>query len=202
MKIQIGVEPGTSYIFSPQTATAAFLIISGVNLKKDNVLAVINITRGVICMLINKSIPWYEIDEVSNIIWFSSIAEPFEETDKFMILMEVPTSAKDNALLESVQLLKMMVHLLESSGNVDAANRQRVAIDNSVQIAVSAASGIGNIGVGYPTNYSCTVGAVSPYAITAAQPAQLVATIIDQRIDMECQMRMAADCMRTKLSWS
>ena len=203
MKIQIGVEPGTSYTFSPQSGSDAFLLVSGVDIKKNNVLTVINITKGVVAMMCNKSVPEYDIEEATNIIWLlSDVVSTFEASDQFMILMEVESSFKDQALLESVHLLRKMVNLLESSGNVDSSNRQRVAIDNSVQIAVSAASGIGNVGMGYPTSYSCTVGAVSPYSITAAQPAQLVATIIDQRIDLECKMRMAADCMRTKLSWT
>lgn len=206
MKIQIGVEPGTSYTFSPQAGSAAFLLISGVDIKKNNVLAVINITKGVVAMMCNKSVPEYDIEEATNIIWLlSDVVSTFEASDQFMILMEVESSFKDQALLESVHLLRKMVNLLESSGSVDAANRQRVALDAStvtMTVALATTGGANVTGVGYPTNYSCTVGAVSPYSITAAQPAQLVATIIDQRIDLECKMRMAADCMRTKLSWT
>ena len=206
MKIQVGVETGTSYIFHAKDANPAALMISGVDVKKDNVIAVINMTKGVVAMKCNSITPEYAIFPETNIIeLYSTMSDSFEATDQFMILMEVASSVKDKALLESVHLLRKMVNLLESSGNVDTANRQRVSLDSSnviMTVALATTGGANVTGVGYPTNYSCTAGAVNPYSITAAQPAQLVATIIDQRIDLECKMRIAADCMRTKLSWT
>lgn len=201
MKIQIGVEPGTSYIFSPQTGHAAFLAVSGVDVKKDNVLAVINITRGVVAMMCNKTVPEYQIDPEQNIIWLSCAeAEFFEETDQFMILMEVPARAQDTALLEAVQLMKRMTYLLESSRNVDASNRQRVTVEVIPTVGLSTTTGAGIVGQGYPVT-ACTVGG-NPYTLTAAQPTQMVATIVDQRIGLEIDMQVAAGLQRSKLSWN
>lgn len=201
MKIQIGVEPGTNYTFYPKTTNAAHIIISGIDIKKDNILAVINVTRGVVAMMCNKTVPEYQIDPILNLIWLSCTeAEFFEETDQFMILMEVPARAQDTALLEAVQLMRKMTYLLESSGNVDSSNRQRIAVEVIPTVGLSTTTGAGIVGQGYPVT-ACTVGG-NPYTLTAAQPTQMVATIVDQRIGLEIDMQVAAGLQRSKLSWN
>lgn len=203
MKIQIGVEPGTSYYFTPPDGSSGHITISGVNVTKSNILAIINMTKGVVAMQCNSAIPEYSIDESLNrITLLSAGAATFEASDTFMILMEVPSSKKDDNLLESVQLLRQMVYLLESQGNVDSSNRQRVAVEAIPAVTIATTGGANVRGIGYPVSNACTVGGVTPYAITASQPAQLVATIIDQRISLEIDMHVAHDTMRSKLSWT
>lgn len=205
MKIQIGVEPGTSYYFSPPGGASGFLTVSGVDVKKDNVLAVINMTKGVVAMKCNSITPEYAIDEALNrITLLSTIASTFEANDSFMILMEVSSTQKDDDLLEAVQLLRQMVSLLESQGNVDSANRQRVVVEviPTTTVTIATTGGANVTGIGYPSNIACTVGAVNPYTITAAQPIQLTASVIDQRIGLEIDMYVAHGAMRDKLSWT
>lgn len=205
MKIQIGVEPGTSYYFTPPDGSSGHITISGVNVTKSNILAIINMTKGIVAMQCNSAIPEYSIDESLNrITLLSTGAATFEASDTFLILMEVPSSKKDDNLLESVQLLRQMVSLLESQGNVDSSNRQRVAVEAipTTTVTIATTGGANVTGIGYPVSNACTVGGVTPYAITASQPAQLVATIIDQRISLEIDMHVAHDTMRSKLSWT
>lgn len=63
MKIQIGVEPGTSYYFTPPDGSSGHITISGVNVTKSNILAIINMTNGIVAMQCNSAIPEYSIDE-------------------------------------------------------------------------------------------------------------------------------------------
>lgn len=195
MKITVGIDKGTSYLFS---ASTGIITINGIeNLIIENFLMIVNATRSVVLYnpfkvglggVINGKTIDLQID-----------TSLMSDSDDLLIFLNIEDQT-ENALA----LLRQIIRLLEPSASVDSYGRQRVTLDGAAQTVTMATTGGANVtGIGYPSAACSTAGGpINPYTLTASQPVQMVSTIIDQRLEMEAQLANSANTFRTLLQRS
>lgn len=195
MKILIGEYENTSYSFNSTNGTITILNLK--NIKLENVLMITNMTTGTVVFSPIMSLTGTISNNVIDLTYNTSA---MNNNDSLQILVEIddPNTANSDIL----HYLKQMVKLLEPGGTVDSNNRQRVVVDSAPTTTVTmATTGGANVtGIGYPTTSNAVGG--NPYALTAAQPTQLVASIVDQRWELAEFSHISYQNIRNKLTFS
>lgn len=193
MKITVGIDKGTSYSFSAATGVVT---INGLgNLMLENFLMIVNATRSVV--LYNPFKAGLGGVVTSNIIDLQTDTSTMSDTDDLLIFMNIEDQT-ENALA----LLRQIIRLLEPSASVDSYGRQRVTLDGASQTVTIATTGGANVtGIGYPSAACSTAGGpINPYTLTASQPVQMVSTVVDQRLEFEAQLAIAANTFKLALT--
>ena len=95
---------------------------------------------------------------------------------------------------ETIILLRRIAKLLEPSATVDSSNQQRVSIGNNPQFL-----GYNSTSTGC-TNYPSNVGPIA--ATTTTYWTAVWVGPVDQRWEIVDRARIAADAVRTKLTFS
>ena len=118
------------------------------------------------------------------------------DSDDLLIFMNIEDQT-ENALA----LLRQIIRLLEPSASVDSYGRQRVTLDGAAQTVTIATTGGANVtGIGYPSAACSTAGGpINPYTLTASQPVQMISTVVDQRLEFEAQLAIAANTFKLAL---
>lgn len=193
MKILVGEYQNTSYIFDASSKQITLLNFN-VTLSKEQILMITNFTTGTIIfngqMGLLGSIS-------SNVLTLDYDTTTMNDTDSLQILVEIEDPNTD-----ILHYLKQMIKLLEASGTVDSNNRQRVAVEAmpTTTITIGTSGGANVTGIGYPST-SNTVGG-NPYTLTASQPTQLVATLVDQRWELMEFAHISYQNIRSKITFS
>ena len=192
MKITVGIDKGTSYLFSASTGVVT---INGLgNLTLENFLMVVNATRSVV--LYNPFKSGLSGSVSGNTIDLQIDTSSMADSDDLLIFMNIEDQT-ENALA----LLRQIIRLLEPSASVDSYGRQRVTLDGASQTVTIATTGGANVtGIGYPSAACSTAGGpINPYTLTASQPVQMISTVIDQRLEFEAQLAIAANTFKLAL---
>ena len=195
MKITVGIDKGTSYLFS---AATGLLTINGLgNLTLENFLMVVNATRSVV--LYNPFKSGLSGAVSGNTIDLQIDTSSMADSDDLLIFMNIEDQT-ENALA----LLRQIIRLLEPSASVDSYGRQRVTLDGAAQTVTIATTGGANVtGIGYPSAACSTAGGpINPYTLTASQPVQMISTVVDQRLEFEAQLAIAANTFKLALQRS
>lgn len=195
MKITVGIDKGTSYLFSASTGVVT---INGLgNLTLENFLMVVNATRSVV--LYNPFKSGLSGSVSGNTIDLQIDTSSMADSDDLLIFMNIEDQT-ENALA----LLRQIIRLLEPSASVDSYGRQRVTLDGATQTVTIATTGGANVtGIGYPSAACSTAGGpINPYTLTASQPVQMISTVVDQRLEFEAQLAIAANTFKLALQRS
>jgi len=160
MKILIGNETGL-YSFNPATRKITLSAIKvgydTVILKKEQILLVTNVTSNI--MIYSFADPTLGGTIVNNVITVNYNTAGMNANDELQIFVELEDPTGD-----IMHLLKRMVKLTESLGNVDTSNRLRIAIDASPSLTVATLTTVTNP---IPVGNIATIGGVDPRATYA-----------------------------------
>lgn len=173
-----------SYDFNPGTNQITIKDIS--NIALEDILIIYNVTDGIQIYSFADNTLGGTLN--GNVLTLFANCSAMSSTDRLQIHVDVVDPNLANADL--LALLRRMTKLLEPLAVVDGNTRQRVAVETIVMPSLTigtmpASSGIASAtGIGYPSGTANTVGSNNPYAISSAQPIQLVAGIVDQRWQM------------------
>ena len=195
MKITVGIDKGTSYAFSAETG---IVTINGLgNLTLENFLMIVNATRSVV--LYNPFKAGLSGTVLGKTIDLQIDTSSMSDYDDLLIFMNVEDQT-ENALA----LLRQIIRLLEPSASVDSSGRQRITLDGVSQTVTIATTGGANVtGIGYPSAACSTAGGpINPYTLTASQPVQMISTVVDQRLEFEAQLAIAANTFKLALQRS
>jgi len=189
----------TSYAFNSAARTITFT--DGNIFTLDQALLITNVTDNII--IYNFADPLLGGTMNNGVLTLDYNTTSMSDSDSLQIFIDIVDTNENNSIL--LQLIRRITKMLEPLMTVDSNNRQRVAVETMPGVtttATLATSGGANVtGIGYPVTAN-TVGG-NPYTLTASQPTQMVASMIDQRWEILNSSRNSyANAIRNKLTFS
>lgn len=179
----------TDYVFNKTAKTITFLEI----FKLEQYLLITDVTTNTIIYNFADAIKGGTATANTLLLDFDTSA--LSDTDSLQIFVDVADPNEGNADL--LRTLKQIRKTMESLGTVDINNRQRVVVEAVPTTTVT----LSTTGVGYPVTGN-TVGG-NPYGLTASQPTQMVATMVDERWSMlDATRNTYGTAIRSKLTFS
>ena len=160
MKIQIGLDLGT-YTFNPATrqiTLSNMLTASGqaISVDLEDVTLIVNATDNII--LYNFADPTLGASIASNVITLNYDTSSMALTDRLLILISIVDPIED-----LLRMINRMIKQSESLGNMDAANRLRVAVDSfTAALTITTVTTLTTITNPVPVGDVATLGGLSP----------------------------------------
>lgn len=185
----------TDYVFNKTAKTITFLEI----FKLEQYLLITDVTTNTI--IYNFADATKGGTATANTLLLDFDTSALSDTDSLQIFVDIADPNEGNADL--LRTLKQIRKTMESLGTVDVANRQRVIVEGAptTTVTLGTTGGANVTGVGYPVTGNTTGG--NPYGLTASQPTQMVATMIDERWSMlDATRNTYGTAIRSKLTFS
>lgn len=184
------------YVFNKTNKTITFAEV----FTLEQILLITNVTDNIVIYNFADSSLGGSL--VGNVLTLAYDTSSMSDTDSIQIFVDIPDPNSDNADL--LKLITRMAKMLEPLMTVDVNNRQRVAVEAIPNVTttttLSATGGANVTGLGYPA--TCNTVGGNPYSLTASQPAQLIASVVDQRWELMENSHISYGSLRSKLTFS
>lgn len=185
----------TNYVFNKSAKTITFLDI----FKLEQYLLITDVTTNTI--IYNFADPLKGGMATANVLLLDYDTTYLNDSDSLQIWVDVVDP--NEGVFDMLATLKQIRKTMDSLATIDSSNRQRVVVDSvpTTTVTIGTTGGANVTGLGYPVT-SNTIGG-NPYTLTASQPTQQVATIIDQRWEMlDSSRNTYGTAIRSKLTFS